>query len=244
MGSRLLRKKDKDKDKDMDKGKDKDKAKEKEKEKEKKENYEQRERVIERVREREKERKQQDKAREEEEEARAKGKGKGKGKERESNVDADEEEKVDDKSTINGSMSSKDSKKAKFASVFSDPAATSIASASPDPNLGNHWLTQSIKGTVPDPFHPPIRHARSQSNLQRGCAETASPSIRTREAAARDEGGAAAAATSTSAATEGSRGKKRLKIVKGVSAHAERFARGLDSALDFVDGRVGFGGTV
>lgn len=36
-------------------------------------------------------------------------------------------------------------------------------------------------------------------------------------------------------------GRRRLGLVKGVSAQAERLARGLDSALDFVDGRGGFG---
>jgi hypothetical protein len=35
--------------------------------------------------------------------------------------------------------------------------------------------------------------------------------------------------------------RRRLGLVKGVSAQAEKLARGLDSALDFVDGRVGFG---
>jgi len=43
----------------------------------------------------------------------------------------------------------------------------------------------------------------------------------------------------TSSSTTG--GKKRMNIVRWVSVHAERFVRGLDSAIDFVDGRVGFG---
>lgn len=45
---------------------------------------------------------------------------------------------------------------------------------------------------------------------------------------------------SSSADTAGG-GKKRMGLDRGVSVHAERFVRGLDSALDFVDGRVGFG---
>jgi len=52
---------------------------------------------------------------------------------------------------------------------------------------------------------------------------------------------ATGAATGAAPATGGSGGKTRMSLVKGVSVQAERFARGLDSALDFVDGRVGFG---
>jgi hypothetical protein len=121
-----------------------------------------------------------------------------------------------------------------------------------------------MQGVVHDSFHPPspapqrpsssstttLKHTRSQSNLQRGtsrCGETASngttsPSssslshISTREPNTQDPGTSAAAAP---AAPGGSGGKKRSKIVRGVSVHAERFVRGLDSALDFVDGRAG-----
>jgi hypothetical protein len=123
-----------------------------------------------------------------------------------------------------------------------------------------------MQGVVHDSFHPPppapqrpsssstttLKHTRSQSNLQRGtsrCGETASngttsPSssslshISTREPTIQDPASTSAAAAAP-AAPGGSRGKKRSKIVKGVSVHAERFVRGLDSALDFVDGRAG-----
>jgi hypothetical protein len=221
MGSRLLRKRDKDKDKD----------KEKAKAKEKMEKDEEKEKVIERVREREKERKKEiEKARENE-------KTKAKGKE-------------DDRCTTMGSMSSKDSKKPKLALVFSNP---STASASPDPNLRDHWLTQPIRGAAAsDSFQntpAPIRHARSQSNLQRGSSKgeetigegLSSSSLWTRETTNASEAAVMDAAAGTSAGAGGSGGKKRMRIVKGVSVQAEKLARGLDSALDFVDGRVGFG---
>jgi hypothetical protein len=93
-----------------------------------------------------------------------------------------------------------------------------------------------------------LRHPRSQSNLQQnGRFEppfedimAPSPSLSTvptRETAPLDDitGGG----TSTTAGGVGR--KRRMNIVRGVSVQAERFARSLDSALDFIDGRVGFG---
>ena len=61
--------------------------------------------------------------------------------------------------------------------------------------------------------------------------------VPTRETDALDD--IAGGGTSTTAGGAG--GKRRMNIVRGVSVQAERFARGLDSVLDFVDGRVGFG---
>lgn len=68
-----------------------------------------------------------------------------------------------------------------------------------------------------------LRHVRSGSNLQkkREEHEPASPTMEEDP--------------------NGGRVRRRLGLVKGVSVQAERIARGLDSALDFVDGRVGFG---
>jgi hypothetical protein len=203
-----------------------------------------------------------------------KEKDKGKGKKRENEQEMERErmtdvtkgkgreralEREDDNTTLKGSTSSKDTTKAKLASVSADPATTSVISTYADPDI------ELMQGVVHDSFHPPppapqrpsssstttLKHTRSQSNLQRGtsrCGETASngtisPSssslshISTREPTTQDPGTSAAAAAP--AAPGGSRGKKRSKIVRGVSVHAERFVRGLDSALDFVDGRAG-----
>ena len=182
-----------------------------------------------------------------------KDKGKGKGKRRDNERETKRTvEREDDITALKASTSSKDTKKAKFAAGVADPPATSITSSSADSHLDSHRLTQSVKGVVPDPQRPssssttPLRHARSQSNLQRGtsrCGETASngsaspssSSLSTREPTIQDPGTCAAAPPA--AAPNG--GKKRSKIVRGVSVHAERFVRGLDSALDFVDGRAG-----
>jgi hypothetical protein len=212
-GSRLLRKKDKSGDKDKEKAKGKAKAK--------KDNEEEKVRVIERVRERERERQMK----------REKANENWKGKER---------EKDDDKTTITGSTP---------AQVVSDPIVSSAANPSADPNFESPRLNQSVKGTVSEPFHRSpsrftIRHVRSQSSLPRANprddgAVTASSSHSL--SATRSPQDTAGASQDVDAGTGGSSSKKRMKIVKGVSVRAERFVRGLDSALDFVDGRVGFG---
>lgn len=74
-----------------------------------------------------------------------------------------------------------------------------------------------------------LRHVRSGSNLHRRREESEPPLPNT--APVQEEG----------SSTNGSSQRKRMGLVKGVSLQAEKFARGLDSALDFVDGRVGFG---
>ena len=74
-----------------------------------------------------------------------------------------------------------------------------------------------------------LRHVRSGSNLHRKREESEPPLPVS--APAQEEG----------SSTNGTSQKKRRGLVKGVSLQAEKFAKGLDSALDFVDGRVGFG---
>lgn len=167
-------------------------------------------------------------------------KGKGKGKE--------------ERSTIKGNAASRESrgKRPKLALVFPESAISPIASGSSDRNIGSQRLMQSVNAISPYSSHSPptsLKHARSQSNLPLEVSKfevtaeeyVASPSssvIRTRETG--NNAGIDAAA-GPAPATGGSRGKTRMRIVKGVSVQAGRFARGLDSALDFVDGRVGFG---
>jgi hypothetical protein len=75
-----------------------------------------------------------------------------------------------------------------------------------------------------------LRHARSMSNIQ-GSTPTANTEPLLSRAAAENP--------SILANPEGGR---KAGFVKGVSAQAERlFVKGWDSAVDFVDGRVGFG---
>ena len=93
-----------------------------------------------------------------------------------------------------------------------------------------------VPPTTPAPSADPhprrtsiLRHVRSGSNLHRRREESEPPLPVS--APAQEEGSSA----------HGSAQKKRRGLVKGVSLQAEKFARGLDTALDFVDGRVGFG---
>lgn len=77
--------------------------------------------------------------------------------------------------------------------------------------------------SVPIDRHPRrnsiLRHIRSASNVRRGTRGESA------EAIVEDLSGGGV--------------KKRMGLVKEVSGHADRSVRGLDSALDFVDGHVG-----
>lgn len=113
--------------------------------------------------------------------------------------------------------------KPKLSLALSNPSSPSV----PQTRVEDPELAPPMTA-VPTDQHPRrtsiLRHVRSGSNLHRKREDSNSQPLPTPEGEA---GGLGV--------------KKRSGIVRGVSMQAERFARGLDSALDFVDGRVGFG---
>jgi len=115
----------------------------------------------------------------------------------------------------------------------SSKSNSTVATSPISDSFEDYELVPPITPAASTDLHPRrtsiLRHVRSGSNLHRKREESEPPLPVS--ASAQEEG----------SSTNGTSQKKRRGLVKGVSLQAEKFAKGLDSALDFVDGRVGFG---
>jgi hypothetical protein len=140
---------------------------------------------------------------------------------KEKTLDGDDKDR--DKKDKAGSKLKKSERRPQLSLTFSPPP--SIPYSLPTPTTSD-FVESARTPTAERPRVSLVRHVRSGSSLRVGSGEERS-----------NHDGQASAEDFEAVTGSGKKKKPGMGIVKGVSVRAERFMRGFDSALDFVDGR-------